>query len=82
MKRVISSSGAATVTTGMPLLTRAADEEIVKLKARIAELKKKIEEHNKECDDTCKLWRENETCSHRDYDLQCPNCPKDWKIEG
>lgn len=48
---------------------------------RLKELEKLIADHNNECEETCKLWRDNKTCSHYWYKRQCPNCPKDWMIE-
>ena len=66
----------------------ADPQMIYRALARIKELEternnalERIKDHNKECDDTCKLWRENKTCSHHGYERQCPECPNDWKIE-
>lgn len=56
----------------------AETDTIFRLAARIAKLEKQIYNHNKRCDDTCKIWRENKACWHK---RQCPDCPKDWKIE-
>ncbi len=63
----------------LPILTRKADEEIVKLKARIAELEKKIEDHNIMCDFMC----ESRDCDprYRKPGLSCGDCYKDWKVE-
>jgi hypothetical protein len=49
---------------------------LANLEAENAELKRKIEEHNKRCEDDCghSMCRPSE--EHR-----CHDCPKDWRID-
>lgn len=57
----------------------AETDSIYRMAARIAELEKKIEDHNKECDQMC----ESRDCDprYRRPGRSCPDCYKDWKVE-
>jgi hypothetical protein len=53
-------------------------EYIVHIETENAELKRKLDEHNKECDTLCS----NKTdCYKRGYKQTCHDCPKDWRID-
>jgi len=58
-----------------------AADYIRKLESRVVGLESRINGHNVECEETCKLWRDTGACSMRGYDRQCPECPKDWVID-
>lgn len=49
--------------------------------ARAKELKEKITDHNKACDQACAEMHKSRGCSHyTNRGRTCPDCPKDWKI--
>ena len=55
---------------------KEACEELTKRADEIDELKRKIEEHNKRCEDDCghSMCRPSEM-------QRCYDCPKDWRID-
>jgi hypothetical protein len=48
--------------------------------AELAELKRKIKEHNARCDSDCNS-RDREYCTIRRGFNTCSDCPKDWRID-
>ena len=46
--------------------------------AELAELKRKIEEHNDECDRLCSVKTD---CYKAMRARRCHDCPKDWRID-
>lgn len=68
---------------------RVGDAGVLRDFAR--QLERAIAEHNEGCDVACEAQRPNERqsggCGYQKHDgsyiyrRNCPNCPKDWKIE-
>jgi len=56
-------------------------KELESERRRADRFEKLVSEHNKECEETCKLWREDKSCSMSGYKRACPECPKDWMID-
>ncbi len=66
-------------TKGASLTLGQTDEVrryIVCLETENAELKRKIKEHNKRCEDMC-----GHLMCHPSEERRCHDCPKDWRID-
>jgi len=59
-----------------------AARDVSELAAQLAEARAVIHEHNTGCDSACESMGNSGRCNdYRIRQRECPDCPKDWRIE-